>query len=96
MYAIRSYYVVINQGNFGSYKASMFGPELGLIFDKKFLNNMLGVELNLFGNPLYENEVTLSGWSENPTEDYARGKRFGASLFADAHFMKLYAGIGYP
>ncbi|MFZ5941198.1 MAG: hypothetical protein ACOYXB_11560 [Bacteroidota bacterium] len=87
--------LVIKPGEFGSYKASMFGPEVGILFDKTFLAGMLGLEANIFCNPLYENEVVLSGWTQEPTDDYAKGMRLGGSLFADFHFMKFYGGLGY-
>jgi len=89
------YTIPINSGTFGSYKASMFGPQAGLMANKSFLNGLISLDLNLYTNPLYENEVVLSGWSSDPTDDYAKGYRFGASFFADAHLLKFYAGLGY-
>jgi len=87
--------VIINSGNFGYYKSSMFGPEIGIIAGKSFLMDLIDVELTLFTDPLYENEVLVAGWSADPEDDYAKGYRFGGSLFAGVQLSKYYAGLGY-
>ncbi len=74
---------IINEGEFGSYSFTMFGPNARLALTAQPSKHLpLTIRSTVFGSPLFENHNSVTGWSADPKKEYSAGYRYGADILA--------------
>lgn len=77
---------IVNAGDFGKYKINMFGPNFGIRADW-VLSSFIGIGGKIEGSPYFENNTTVSGWTAEPIEEFAKGYRCSTEFSVDFKFI---------
>ncbi len=90
----------IMPGTFGSYEAKMFGPQV-TVRGKGIVHTFFGIGASISYSPYFENHSTVTGWTADPKQEFAKGYRYKAEgmimfkfslvdITAGMRFEKLY------